>query len=91
MLHDPGGSSTDPHEAESAFVRLHAGGQPGAVTTVLLLLTAWRSRRCTSQLLSRGHPHQPVDPVLNVSAGTWPSLRFVVETTALRGSATVEP
>jgi len=53
VLHDVGGSTTDPRDAELAFSRLHADGQPDAVTTALLLLTAWRWRRCTGDLLSR--------------------------------------
>lgn len=53
VLHDSGWSGTDPAEAELAFRRLHGGGEPGAGMTALVLLTARRWRRCTSQLLSR--------------------------------------
>lgn len=52
LLHDPRGSTTDPGDAVAAFCRVHAAGEPGAAQTALLLLTAWRWRRCTAPLLS---------------------------------------
>lgn len=53
VLHDSFSSRNDPVEGERALRRLHEGGQPGAGRTALVLLTAWRWRRCTSQLLDR--------------------------------------
>lgn len=53
VLYDSFGSRTDPVEGERALRRLHEGGEPGAGRTALVLLTAWRWRRCTSQLLDR--------------------------------------
>lgn len=51
LLHDMGGESSDILPAEECLRRLHGSGQPGAVQTALLLITAWRWRRCTARLI----------------------------------------
>lgn len=53
LLREPPGSTTDPEDAVAALRRLHSAGEPGATVTALLLLTAWRWRRCTAPLLRR--------------------------------------
>ncbi len=53
MLHDGGLARSDGDDAESGFRRLHGDGEPGALTTALLLLTSWRHHSCTAQLVKR--------------------------------------
>lgn len=53
VLHDSGRYRDDPVEGGLALRRLHEAGQPGAGRTALVLLTAWRWRSVTSQLLGR--------------------------------------
>lgn len=51
LLYDLTGSSTDVRPAERCLLRLHPAGEPGALVTALLLLSARRWRRCTARLL----------------------------------------
>lgn len=53
LLFDAHGSGADLREAEDALRRLHSDGQTGAATTALVLLTSWRWRRRSDELLRR--------------------------------------
>lgn len=53
LLHEPRCSTTHPEDAVATLCRVHSAGEPGGAVTALLLLTAWRWRRCTAPLLRR--------------------------------------
>lgn len=53
LLMHGAGRGTSLRIADSVFRRLHGDGQDGALTSALLLLTDWRWRRWTGDLLTR--------------------------------------